>query len=882
MADEISSEELLSKMVDALNRYGANSPQYKELERQLNQLTLTGKASAAALSGLKGAAGGAATSLKATGKELSNLGKTAATAGATLENVVDAAAGALGAIPIVGGALGGAFKLLASQTQFTVKALGDLSDIGALGAQGMKGFKDQFELTGVSMQTWHDTLLKNSSSLANFAGNASAGAERLADITRLITTSAAGEELRNLGMSSNEMVEMQSSYMRQQTLLGRSQRMTNEQLAKGTHGYLVELDELARLTGMSRKEQAKLHEEAMTHAQYAATMAKMEAEGNKAGAQSMRDMLTVMASIGPEAKEEYMAVISGMGPVTEAGEKFFLKFGAAGQEFVNKVKAGGNAAELFHTYIKPRIEQLGPVMDAYGMINEQALGSVAESIKIRGMEMSKTKEVIDQQDKSKQANADAAKITEDLNRVNNKLQQALIAFEPVMNTLLTKMTGGLGTIAETIASKIQEIDTFSKRTGVDFLTAMFSGLLEELQWRISDGIEFALRSVLPDWVTKSSNAAGQSRTGAFVDRSAGLLKDTFDVFNPWGTDDSGNSGVGNKLTDLSNTLGGLTSSIYWGSDEFKEYSEEERDRNKQQIRHQQKMEREARLVDEHNKKMAKMQEDAKKSAELGGKTASSATTGSKSAGGSSNVVTYTDEKGNKFNKEGGHINWRNNNPGNIRAGKFANSHGAIGENGGFAIFPSMDIGRAAQESLLKGDTYKDLSILDAIKKYAPASDNNRPIEYANQLAKAVGVDVNTKLSELNSTQFSTFLTAQANIEGGKEGTIASLDSGGLVSGNINGFMAMLHGDEQVIPVNGGKFPAPFEQAFTDVLKQMTPPELQNLAPQFEKLNAAVNNTNSQFSQQLSLLTKQVSLMQEMIDKMGDVATHTKKTATAVS
>ena len=65
-------------------------------------------------------------------------------------------------------------------------------------------------------------------------------------------------------------------------------------------------------------------------------------------------------------------------------------------------------------------------------------------------------------------------------------------------------------------------------------------------------------------------------------------------------------------------------------------------------------------------------------------------------------------------RSGGNINWRNNNPGNIRYGQFAVSMGAIGENGGFAVFPTEEIGRKAADTLLKGKNYAELSAAQAI------------------------------------------------------------------------------------------------------------------------------------------------------------------------
>jgi hypothetical protein len=65
-------------------------------------------------------------------------------------------------------------------------------------------------------------------------------------------------------------------------------------------------------------------------------------------------------------------------------------------------------------------------------------------------------------------------------------------------------------------------------------------------------------------------------------------------------------------------------------------------------------------------------------------------------------------------------NLRNNNPGNIEYGEFAKKHGATGSDGRFAIFPSMEAGKAAQMSLLEGKYNKGL---DTIAKLYQGSGN---------------------------------------------------------------------------------------------------------------------------------------------------------------
>lgn len=127
------------------------------------------------------------------------------------------------------------------------------------------------------------------------------------------------------------------------------------------------------------------------------------------------------------------------------------------------------------------------------------------------------------------------------------------------------------------------------------------------------------------------------------------------------------------------------------------------------------------------------------------------------------IVDYGDIK-----KIGGSLSWRNNNPGNLVDGPFAKRHGAIGVNSGFAVFPTEEDGAAAQQALLAGPTFKDLTVADSIKgKYAPEIAGNDPEKYLKFLV-GQGIDINAKVGD----QVDKLAEAISRFEGWKEGRVA--------------------------------------------------------------------------------------------------------------
>lgn len=138
------------------------------------------------------------------------------------------------------------------------------------------------------------------------------------------------------------------------------------------------------------------------------------------------------------------------------------------------------------------------------------------------------------------------------------------------------------------------------------------------------------------------------------------------------------------------------------------------------------------------------------------------------AGAGFTVVRYSD---GRVERRTGARNWRNNNPGNIEFGDFSRRFGAIGTDGRFAIFPSYEAGKAAKEALIfEGRNYRNLTIEQAITRYAPPSENNTAA-YINSVVQATGAAPNTPLQSLTPAQRTSMLSAMERIEGFRVGRV---------------------------------------------------------------------------------------------------------------
>lgn len=140
-------------------------------------------------------------------------------------------------------------------------------------------------------------------------------------------------------------------------------------------------------------------------------------------------------------------------------------------------------------------------------------------------------------------------------------------------------------------------------------------------------------------------------------------------------------------------------------------------------------------------------------------------------------ITVRLESGAVVLRSGGTVSWRTNNPGNLKHGPFAKLHGAIGkDHKGHAVFPDIVSGRKAKYQLLFGPErgYLTMSLVEALQRYAPVSDGNDPISYANFVARKSKINVNDVLGSMTEAQRERVLIAMATFEGFKEGTVTDV------------------------------------------------------------------------------------------------------------
>lgn len=325
--------------------------------------------------------------VKSAGQVVGNLGGTAlgfakglaegATKFTNLNPLIDGVVGSLGemakAIPFAGEAISGAMKLAAEgakfmlgQLQSATEAFQEVSRAGAAGADGITGLMRQFQASGMTLEGYKKTITSNSQAMAMLGGTVAKGAEDFSKMSKSIVDSEAGDYLRRLGFTADEIGSTLADMLIIQQRSGAAQGRTQQQLAKASADLAVEFDAIAKLTGQSREESKKQLDAQMREARYLSTLRRLESEGRPEAAKEMKLLTTATAGVNNELSQAIRDASSGI--VDSDVVKKFILAGVDVQGAVDRIKYGGESAEVVFRDLARQTKEALPLIEANAQI----------------------------------------------------------------------------------------------------------------------------------------------------------------------------------------------------------------------------------------------------------------------------------------------------------------------------------------------------------------------------------------------------------------------------------------------------------------------------------------------------------------------------------
>lgn len=364
MADENISDaqrkltEAMQQQANDYARYGQMQVTTADQLRDAQVQAATGMKNFTAAGGMAGKALGALAGAGIASAQAMYQGKKGMGAfNSSLDSLSEAAtiAGAALTLLIPGGivmkAIIGGLTMAATAAIAYTKAANDMSDklyksysglaqSGGAASDGMTGVFEDAKKLGLSMDELDSMVglvAANSQDLVLFGGTVADGRRQLADMSKAMEGSREG--FFKLGISQQLQNEAMAGFMKVSARTGNAQKQTTDQMAASARNYITEQDALARITGMSVKDQQKAREDALMEEQFLAKVRQLQREGKHAEAKELQDANVIMSAMGAEVGKGFRAIVNG-NLRDENARKFQMATQGKGMEASQKLANG--------------------------------------------------------------------------------------------------------------------------------------------------------------------------------------------------------------------------------------------------------------------------------------------------------------------------------------------------------------------------------------------------------------------------------------------------------------------------------------------------------------------------------------------------------------
>ena len=287
----------------------------------------------------------------------------------SLNTAVDGSVGAMKSLTGNSRALNVALDIMASAVKTATKNLDELStsyleiaQSGAAAADGMTGLKDQVIASGIGLRQFTRAVTENSQVLARFGGTTSAGIEKFSNAVGQLAFGETSRDLRALGFSTDQIAEASAGFLKQQILLGQQRGITERQLIEGTKSYAMELDLLARVTGVNRKDLDKQRQQAMLDNQFAVVVKQTERQYGKAAADQLLRFQQVLGQASPSVSKAVQELSAGIVRPGSEAAKLLMSIPDA-MQIVQGVRRGEITAGEAFTRLQPGLKALEPTIE---------------------------------------------------------------------------------------------------------------------------------------------------------------------------------------------------------------------------------------------------------------------------------------------------------------------------------------------------------------------------------------------------------------------------------------------------------------------------------------------------------------------------------------
>lgn len=248
----------------------------------------------------------------------------------------------LGALGAGLGMAGQAVSGVTNQLKDNVEGFQQLSRTGASFNNNAMGMRDSIGQTRLSMEEYKDVMSKLSPSIAGLGGSVDAGTKNFNKFSGEFMKTDFAEQLTKMGYTTKDLNDVMAANMANRRFTDLSDETARKKAIEATAQLAREMDETAKLTGISRQEQMADMKQRTENGKIQAAIQLEVMKGGKDVEQQYNNMQQGLNGLGKGVKDLADEMFTG-GVRTKEGAAKMAALGPAGVELQKAVTASKNA-----------------------------------------------------------------------------------------------------------------------------------------------------------------------------------------------------------------------------------------------------------------------------------------------------------------------------------------------------------------------------------------------------------------------------------------------------------------------------------------------------------------------------------------------------------
>ena len=345
------------------------------------------------------------------------------------------------------GMTGDLLETLGGSLDYNISTFRELSQVGATFGKSLIDMRLTAQAATLPLGEFAGLVADNSAALASLFGTTEAGIRNLGTFSKAIRDKALQEGLFGLGVTTEELNDYLGTFLERQRFADQRSQMTEAQVRDATIKYTKELDILAKVTGIQRKQIDDTVKAQQSDAILQRALTGLT-EDQKIQANSF---LAVLRNVNPALADNAKVLMETGAPLDEFGEKLIGTNGDLGNILVNfkdLIREGKTVPEILAMMNKSSKGFIGSFDQA--TIAFGGLGDVADT----NQRLASLN--VDQIEALKQQVAEEKELLKVLAPFNEEMRKLKTAFGNIQTEFLSTITPAIGSIADFLTGDFKD------------------------------------------------------------------------------------------------------------------------------------------------------------------------------------------------------------------------------------------------------------------------------------------------------------------------------------------------------------------------------------------------------------------------------------------